>query len=311
MVSRSFVITCLSLIALSIYLFVSAPPPLTEEKPSGTTIPIEQVFAIVEAENDVVRALWTQEIVGMGKKAGLQFDEDWREQGAEAGPLPALFLRETAKSLEKNPVQLSLFLGSDFPINDANQFKDLQMEKFRIIKQTRKSQFFFLQDTGLYAAMFADVAVVDTCIKCHNEHKQSPKTNWTLDEVMGATTWMYPSDRVTLDEMMKILGALRQGFREAYTAYLKKVETFSKPPVLGDKWPRDGYYLPSAEVFMTEAAKRASYETLAAIAAALEPSVKPYQVGIRVAPTKATEPGPDALQSLTQPSAISANPVKN
>jgi adenylate cyclase len=269
--SRAFIIAVLLMICLSAYLFASAPPPLSEDTRTGLKIPIERMFAMAEAENDVVRALWTQEIVGAGKKAGLRFNEDWREQDVEAGPLPALFLRETAKSLERHPVRLSLFLGSDFPINDANRFEGLQHEKFQLIKQTRASQFFLSPDTGLYTAMFEDVAVVEPCVQCHNDHKQSPKNDWKLHDVMGATTWMYPDKSVTVEELMTIITALRQGFREAYSAYLTKAETFSRRPEIGKKWPRDGYYLPTVEVFMAEAMRRASPETLATLFSLVDP----------------------------------------
>jgi adenylate cyclase len=270
MASRSFIIKCLILIAISIYLFVSAPPPLTDEQASGLKVAIETVFEIVEAENDAVRALWTQEIVGAGKKVGLKFDEDWKEPSVEAGPLPALFLRETAMSLEKQPVRLSLFLGSDYPINDANRFQGEQMSRFSLLKQSRQPQFFFSEDTGLYTAMFTDVATVDPCIECHNAHKQSPKNNWKIQDVMGATTWMYPSDGVGLEELMKILTALRQGFLDAYTAYLEKVGTFRNHPSIGEKWPRDGFFLPNADVFMAEVARRSSPRTLALLLEAVQ-----------------------------------------
>lgn len=309
MISRPFVITALSLIALIVYLFASAPPPLTEEAPSGVTLPIERVFALAEAENDVARALWTQEIVGAGKKVGLKFNEDWREQGVEAGPLPALFLRETAKSLERDPVQLSLFLGSDFPINEANRFEGMQHEKFQLIKQTREPQFFFMPDTGLHTGMFSDIAVVEPCVTCHNEHKQSPKNDWKLNDVMGATTWMYPKDKVTLDEVLQILTAMRQGFHNAYLAYLAKVETFTKRPEIGDKWPREGYYLPSVEVFMNELDKRASPATLATLAAAIAPEVKQEAAPTppQVVPAAYTDPPPSAPVAQAAP-ALQASP---
>ncbi|MGI9331904.1 MAG: c-type heme family protein [Gammaproteobacteria bacterium] len=255
--------------ALIVYLFVNAPPPLPQNEASGVMISIEQAFAIVEAENDLVRALWTREIVGAGKKVGLKFDEDWRDPGIEAGPLPALFLRETAKSLEKQPVRLSLFLGSDYPISDANRFRGLQMEKFELIRSTHTPQFFFAPDTGLHPAMFSDIALADACVSCHNGHRQSPKTDWKLNDVMGATTWMYPEDEISLDELIRIVTALRQGYRDAYSGYVNKAQTFANPPVIGNRWPREGYFLPSVKVFMAEAARHASSETLAAIAGAV------------------------------------------
>ena len=263
---RSFrTIPILALTALIVYLFVTAPSPLPEEAKAEQTVPISEVLTIAAAENDIVRTLWTKEIVGKGKKAGLAFGEDWRERGVEKGPLPALFLREMAMSLEKNPVPLSVFLGSDYPISEANNFDGIQTEKFELIKQNHEPQFFYSEDTQRHTAMFADVAVAAPCVTCHNEHPQSPKIDWKLGDVMGATTWMYPEETVSMDELVEILGALRGGFTEAYTNYLEKVESFENPPEIGDKWPSEGYYLPSAEVFLNEAIQRSSRHTLNAI----------------------------------------------
>lgn len=265
MANQRFWIACLALVALSIYLFVSAPPPLEEKTNAGATIPVERMFEILNTENAVVRAMWTKEVVGAGKQVGLKFDERWREADVEAGPLPALFLRETAKSLEKNPTPLSLFLGSDYPVNSANSFNGLQLEKFQVVKQTLKPQFFFMPDLQMRVAMFADLAVVDGCIQCHNKHEKSPKHDWKLNDVMGATTWMYPSGSVPMDEVLQTLTALHQAFKEAYEAYLKKVQKFANPPAIGEQWPAEGYFLPTSEVFMGEIARRTAPQTMAAL----------------------------------------------
>lgn len=253
------IIAILGLVALCIYLFVQAPEPLPEEGvTSGATISMDAVLTLVAAENDVVRALWTREIVGKGKEVGLAFDENWRDEEIHAGPLPALFLREAATSLEKNPIPLSLFLGSDFPISPSNNFVGSQIDAFEQIKATGEAQFFVEEDTQLYTAMFADYASVEPCVSCHNEHPDSPKTDWVLDDVMGATTWAYPKEEVTMDEFLDIMAAVRQGFSDAYNEYLTEIESFDDPPEIGENWPRDGYYVPSAEVFMSEFASMAS-----------------------------------------------------
>jgi len=110
--------------------------------------------------------------------------------------------------------------------------------------------------------MFPDYAVAPSCVTCHNEHPESPKNDWKLHDMMGATTWSYPKEAVTPEEMIQILAVLRAGFAKAYEAYLAKVAGFSKPPEVGDRWPRDGYFIPSAEVFMREFERRASPATM-------------------------------------------------
>jgi adenylate cyclase len=267
MTSKNFWITLFSLGCLGIYLFVSAPPPLDDQKTQQAAIPVEQMFTLLQAENSAARAIWTKEIVGEGKKSGLKFDEHWRDADLEAGPLPALFLRETAKSMEKSPVRLSLFLGSDYPISPDNRFEGLQQEKFQVLRQSQQAQFFYVPDTGLHTGMFADIAIAAPCIECHNKHEQSPKHDWHLNDVMGAVTWMYPASVVTLEDMLKAITVLHQGIQDAYAAYLKKVKTFAHPPVIGEHWPRDGYYLPSLEIFMQAFLQRTAHHTLPALGA--------------------------------------------
>jgi len=270
--SKTFLLTVLGLTTLATYFFVEAPTPLPEGGQRGQTLPIAAALSIMQAENATVRALYTQEIVGAGLQVGLAFREDWRERDVAAGPLPALFLRETARYLEKQPIRLSVFLGSDFPINAANRFTGKQMARFQDLKAQRAPQFFYTEDTHLHTAMFPDVGVVQPCITCHNEHQQSPKHDWQLHEVMGATTWLYPAAAVTVEELLAMLTALRQSVRQAYTAYVSKVDTFPHKPTLGQQWPREGYYLPTVDVFMAAYGQRAAVHTLAALVQAVEQS---------------------------------------
>lgn len=283
MAGKSFIVTVLGLTALSVYLFVNAPPPLATDAQAGKTIPIEQVMRIVDSENSMMRTLWTKEIVGAGKKVGLKFDEDWREDQVEAGPLPALFLRETANNLEKHPVQLSLYLGSDYPIESSNRFEGVQLEKFRQIRTDGQPQFFYAADTQRNMAMFPDPAVVGPCVTCHNEHPSSPKTDWALNDIMGATTWSYPDSAVTADQLMDILAALRHSFRAAYTTYIDKARMFSEPPQIGDKWPRDGYFLPTPDTFIGEAERRSSVATLNAVISAVTAAQAPDAAAVTAA----------------------------
>jgi len=264
MKTNNSIFSLLALASLLVYLFVSAPAPLTENNEMGKKLPIELVLSLCEYENDIVRRLYTKEIVGAGKKVGLKFDENWTDKSIPAGLLPAQFLRATAVSIEKSPVRLGLFLGSDFAINTANNLEAQQKNIFQEMKKDRKPRFFHADDTQLYAYMFPDVAVAKPCVKCHNEHPDSPKTDWVLNDVMGATTWTYPRESVNLETSLKILAALRKGFRDAYNTYLEKLKTLDNPPEIGEKWPRDGYFVPDVTVFMAKVAQHSSASTLTA-----------------------------------------------
>lgn len=249
-------------VVLAVLIVVNAPPSDDALTGGGTPVPIEAVFAALEAENDMVRQVWASDIVGAGQVQGIRFDEAWHDEGLDAGPLPALFLRETAEGLRRSPAPLYLFLGSDFPINDANRFTGSQMEYFDAIKRTGEPQFFLDPDIGFQTAMFSDIASAEACVVCHNRDPNSPKTDWQVGDVMGATTWSYPEDEISMAQALELIGALRRSVREAYVHYLEKVATFADPPRVGDQWPAEGYFLPSADIFMAEVEERTSAQTL-------------------------------------------------
>ena len=118
---------------------------IPEETSTGSSkkFSVEAVLEVISKENDITRTLYTKSIVGAGKKQGMKFDEDWQKDEVEAGPLPALFLRGVSSSIQSGSVPLGLYLGSDFPINDANKFTGKQDELFKQIKEDQKPQFFY------------------------------------------------------------------------------------------------------------------------------------------------------------------------
>ena len=85
---------------LGIYLFATRPTALPDEAASERKVPIDLVFRMVAAENDAVRSLYTAEIVAAGQKAGLSFDEKWRDPTLDAGPLPALLRGDQGSALK-------------------------------------------------------------------------------------------------------------------------------------------------------------------------------------------------------------------
>ena len=91
---------------------------------------------------------------------------------------------------------------------------------------------------------FPDRAVAQGCVTCHNEHPNTTKGDWKLNDMMGATTWSYPKDKVTMEEALQLVTALRTSFAAAYDGYLAKAATYEKPPEVGERWPRDGYFVP-------------------------------------------------------------------
>lgn len=265
MIFKKNAFVCLLLASLSIYLFATAPPPLIDEKQVGLSLPIEDVLILLDKENQIVRNLYTKDIVGAGKKQKLLFDENWGEHNVYAGLLPAQFLRETARSIERSKVKLGLYLGSDYAINQANQLEGMQLQVFKNIKSDRKAKFLFIEEAQRYVYMAPDIASVKPCVTCHNKHKDSPKTDWKLDDVMGVTTWTYPKKEVAVDEVLLLIKALHDGVKKAYGHLITEMNLSEKPPKIGKKWPKDGYYIPDVDEFMRVVKQRTASTTISKI----------------------------------------------
>lgn len=256
----------------AIYLFVSAPPELPDGKGAGKAIPAEKALALLDAENAAIRAMYTREIVGEGTKHGLKFREDWKKDEVPAGPLPALLLRETSNRLQMRMPELGLFLGSDYPLVKENLFTGQQAAHYQEVKKTLRPKVYFDAAQGRTTAMFPDRASAQACVTCHNEHPHAPKRDWVLNEPMGATTWSYAGRQVPSETMLRMIAHLRGSAVDAYGAYLQKVAKFegAARPAVGDKWPREGFYLPDLETFRKAVENANSARTLNGLLAAVE-----------------------------------------
>jgi adenylate cyclase len=263
---KLFAILLAAFATLAVYLFATAPTPLPDDaEASLQSIPTERAIAILAAHQNLARTLYTSEIVTAGTRQGLKFGEQWKQREIDEGPLPALFLREIGTIIQKSELNLGLFLGSDFPISPSNKFDKDQMASFNKVKDTRGPVFSVAEGNGKFIAMFPDFASVQGCVSCHNAHRDSAKSDWQLNDVMGATTWTYPKALVQPNEFARMLVILRQSTKQAYESYVSKALKFNQTPSIGSKWPRDGYYIPSADVFMQEFDRRAAGAALDAI----------------------------------------------
>lgn len=240
--------------SIAIFLFATAPvelPDVTNTENQSRPIDVANLFNAMNAISDTARHIYTRDIVGGGNKAGLSFGEDWAEPGVEKGPLPALFLRLVANRMETKPQPLGLYLGSDQPINQSNLFSGLQANAFADVKTTRSGVFMQTVNSG-YVAMYPDFASAEPCVTCHNEHPDSPKSDWKLNEVMGATTWTYPKQFLGAVEYLEVTESFYTAVREAYQSYLDKTKGFDQAIPQGEQWPVESLpVLPNANTFMT------------------------------------------------------------
>src|SRR5687767_1998605 len=128
---------------IAIYLFMNpgANANQANSESSPAYITANEFFGVLQAENTAVRTLYTTQLVADGQEQGMAFSEDCRSETVEAGPLPALFLRETAAHLQSLVPELTLFLGSDFPLEDSNRFIGVQADRFVNLRESGEPQY--------------------------------------------------------------------------------------------------------------------------------------------------------------------------
>jgi len=124
--------------------------------------------------------------------------ENWVEKNTL--PLPAQFLMESGRLVAKKGTKIRYRLISLWPINTQNaastEFEREGLGTF--ITQPNRPYVGFAEFEGgrYFQAIYADLAVTQACIGCHNAHPASPKRDFKLDDVMGGIVISIPLSKL-------------------------------------------------------------------------------------------------------------------
>jgi len=157
-----------ALAVAAIYLFATRPATLADGQAAGRTCDREGVPHSRRRERRGARAL-DRGRRRPGPKAGLKFHEKWRDADVQAGPLPALFLRESATAVQKSKVPLGLFSAPTFRSRSRTGLPARRLSISSACGQPATRSSSMPPISGVYTAMFADYAVAPGCVSCHNE----------------------------------------------------------------------------------------------------------------------------------------------
>jgi len=171
------------------------------EKTTDATVPVKVMADALHMVMDSDRAVYTKRIVNrLAAKekvitASEHFDDD------KALVLPAQMFRfgaETvAKRAEENPdVNFSYSLQSIWPINKQNAPKtEAEKEGLQFVADNKGKNYYTVEELGgtkFFTAIYADTAVSPVCASCHNEHKDTPKDDFKIGDVMGGVVIRIP-----------------------------------------------------------------------------------------------------------------------
>ena len=154
----------------------------------------DSLFAVMNSD----RANYTKLIVqrlGPNGAGVINPNEHWKEI-AEGAPLPAQMFRAGAEAVAAVTDEFSYSLQSIWPVNKQNAPRtDMEKEGLQYVVDNPGENFYgteTLGDTTYYTAVYPDVAVSEACTKCHNDHKDSPKSDFKIGDVMGGVVIRVP-----------------------------------------------------------------------------------------------------------------------
>ena len=159
-------------------------------------VPIRVVADYLHAILQADRTFYTQHVVErMESMLLVTASENWREE--HTLPLPAQFFKEASRGLQVRGKPFRYRLVSLWPLNPENAPQNEQERKaLETVMEFGEvaEQEIQLDNQPYYQAIFPDRAVSRTCVNCHNSHKESPKRDFKMNDVMGGLEILIPLD---------------------------------------------------------------------------------------------------------------------
>lgn len=152
----------------------------------------DAIFAVIEAD----RASYTNNVVNrlQNEEKVIKADEHWKDN--QALPLPAQMMRMGAERVAEQEAGFNYALLSLWAINKQNKPRtELEKQGLQHIIDNPGQNFYgteTLGDTDYFTAVYPDVAVSPACVSCHNDHADSPRTDFELGETMGGVVIRIP-----------------------------------------------------------------------------------------------------------------------
>ena len=170
------------------------------EQQSGetVTVPVETVADYIHSVIEAHRTFYTVQVVErMQKRGKMVASENWRTK--HTLPLPAQLLKEADELAALTGSKIRYRLIGPWPINRQNApATDLEkrgLEAIQTRPEQRYSSIVTMEGGRYFQAIYADRAVSQACIGCHNAHPRSPKKDFKIHDVMGGLVIEIPVGR--------------------------------------------------------------------------------------------------------------------
>lgn len=170
-------------------------PRAAETSGPSASLPLDTVTDYIHAVIQADRENYTKNVVERMQSKGIVVaSEDWHEKNTL--PLPAQFLMDSARSVART-TNIRIRLVSLWPINQRNapatEFERAGLADVISHPDRPHTGFYENGRKWFFQALYADKAVSQACIGCHNAHPDSPKRDFKQNDVMGGILITVPA----------------------------------------------------------------------------------------------------------------------
>jgi hypothetical protein len=152
----------------------------------------DALHAVMEAD----RTVYTRVVVNrlQNEEMVIKASEHWQDD--KALPLPAQMFRFGAEMVAERNAGFTYSLLSQWAVNKQNMPRTaVETEGLEAVVADPATPFYkeeTLGGTTYFTAVYPDKAVSQACVSCHNAHKDSPRTDFKLNDVMGGVVLRIP-----------------------------------------------------------------------------------------------------------------------
>ena len=179
----------LALVAALDCLALPLPMRSCSARPSRRASRYQQVADMLHAVMAADRTVYTVRVVNRLQNQEKVITADEHFMDKKALPLPAQMFRFGAEKAAETSKTFSYSLLSLWPVNKQNAPRTAAEKKGLQHVADNRGQNFYTEETlggkKYFTAVYADPAVSPACVSCHNDHQESPRKDFKLNDVMG------------------------------------------------------------------------------------------------------------------------------
>jgi len=174
------------ILVVVIIILLNYVPNVTKQHTISSAINSAQSTVL---QYKTIRGYYTKNII---KKilSGNEFSPHYNhKENSNQIPLPATFIHDISKEFsQKNIITLKLYSPYPFPNRAKRKLDDFGQQAWNKLNRTPKGNFSkveVINGKSVVRVALADTMVAQGCVNCHNEHPDTPKVGWKLNDVRG------------------------------------------------------------------------------------------------------------------------------